>query len=81
MAKTKLTLTIERGVVERARRYALRNDTSISALVGRFLSGLEGGTEADGEYPPIVSGLLGVAEGGGDEGEYRRHLERKYLRD
>lgn len=79
MAKTKLTLTIERDVIERARRFSERNDTSISALVTRFLEGLEPAA-GDAGYSPIVSSLIGIAKGA-DEGDYHRYLEQKYLRE
>lgn len=77
MAKTKLTLTIERDVIERARRFSERNDISISALVTRFLEGLEPG-DGDASHSPIVQSLIGVAKGA-DESDYRGYLERKYL--
>ena len=66
-------------MIERARRYCERHNTSISRLVGDFLARLpleEGEEKAD--RPPIVRSLLGAAEGGPDEEDYHRYLLDKY---
>ncbi len=42
MAKTKLTLSVEKAVIERAKRFSRRNDTTVSEIVTHFLSSLEG---------------------------------------
>src|SRR6185503_4032080 len=38
--KERVNLLLERGAIERARRYSERHDTSISSLVSEFLSRL-----------------------------------------
>lgn len=76
MAKKKLTLSVDERVIERARRYSARNDTSISKLVTDYLSGLESGSEAG--VAPWVQRLRGILPSDASEDEYRRHLEEKH---
>lgn len=79
MPKKRLNITVDEAVVERARRYTRRHNTSISGLVGEFLSHLP---ESDGpgeeNLSPTVRRLLGIASGGPDREDYRRHLLEKY---
>ncbi len=75
MAKTKLTLSVDAGVVERAKRFSRRNDTSISDLVSSFLSSLE---DEGGSVTPIVSRLRGVLPSSASGVEHRAHLETKH---
>lgn len=75
MAKTKLTLSVERRVIERAKRYSERNDTSVSELVSRFLSRLG---EEDGDPAPITTRLVGALAPEGSIDEYHEYLEKKY---
>jgi len=81
---SKLTLSVEGAVVERAKRFARRRDTSISALVERYLEALtrpaarRGGAEVGG-LPPVTARLAGLLQGkGGDRESYRSHLDEKY---
>jgi hypothetical protein len=76
--KKRLNITLDHETAERARRYTKRHDTSISRLVGEFLSQLPDDKEKDSELTPTVKRLLGIAEGGPDREEYRRHLLDKY---
>lgn len=77
MPKKRLNITLDRDAAERARRYSQRHDTSISRLIGEFLSQLPN-EDAERELTPTVSRLLGIAKGGPDREQYRRHLLRKY---
>ena len=79
MSKQRLNITVDPAVIERARRYTERHNTSISRLVTAFLSRLpdEGVPE---ELTPTVKRLLGVARGGPDRQDYRDHLVDKYGR-
>ena len=78
MSKRRLNITVDPSVIERARRYTQRHNTSISRLVTAFLAQLP--VEDDSEQPltPTVRRLLGVAKGAGDREAYRRHLVDKY---
>jgi hypothetical protein len=78
MSLTKLTLSVDEALVEKAREYSRRRGTSISQMVSRFLAALpEGGEE---EYTPTVRRLLGILPPEADLAEYHRHLEEKYQR-
>jgi hypothetical protein len=78
MPKKRLNITIDADVVERARRYTSRHNTSISGLVGEFLAHLPDGDGSTEDLSPTVRRLLGVARGGPDREGYRRHLLEKY---
>ena len=77
MPKKRLNITLDHDAAERARRYSRRHNTSISRLVGEFLSQLPD-EEMHRELTPTVSRLLGIARGGPDREQYRRHLVQKY---
>ena len=79
MPKKRLNITVDAAVVGRARRYTRRHKTSISGLVSEFLAQLPdgSGTESD-DLSPTVRRLLGIAVGGPDREDYRRHLVEKY---
>lgn len=75
MAKTKLTLSVDASVVERAKRFSRRNDTSVSELVSSFLASLE---DEGGSATPIVSRLRGVLPSSASRDEHRAHLEARH---
>ncbi len=78
MSRPRLHITVDPEVLDRARRYAERNNTSISRLVTEFLSGLPGEEEPREELTPTVRRLLGIARQGPDREGYRRHLVERY---
>lgn len=75
MPKKKLTLSVDSTVVERAKRFSRRNETSISKLVSDFLASLE---DREGTSTPVVTRLRGVLPSSSSREEYRAHLEDKY---
>ena len=75
MPKTKLTLSVESAVVERAKRFSRRNQTTVSDLVQEFLSSLE---DSEQGATPVVSRLRGVLPPSASRDEYREHLEAKH---
>ena len=56
---TKLTLTIEKSVIERAKRYASKREKSLSDLVESYLKTLTGDSINCNENTPIVKVLRG----------------------
>lgn len=77
--KRKLTLSVDREVIRRAKALARRWGTSVSALVEERLRGLtEPGRE--GRRPSVVSELRGVLPPDTSLEEHRRHLEEKHSR-
>ena len=74
----KLTLSVDDDVVERAKAFAERRGTSVSALVERYLDLItREATLARDAQPPVLARLRGTLAGADIE-EHRRHLERKY---
>ena len=78
MAKKRLNITTNPEAADRARRYTERHKTSISRLVGEFLSQLPDEEEEVAELTPTVKRLKGIAKGGPDREAYRRHLLKKH---
>lgn len=86
----KLTLSVDEAVVERAKRFARRRGTSVSALVERYLDALAqpGRGRPEGEdaglpslppLPPVTARLAGLLRGAKvDRESYRRYLDEKY---
>jgi hypothetical protein len=79
MSRKKLTLSVDEQVIERARRYSRRHNTSISQLVSNYLAQLDA-DEGEQAYSPTVRRLLGILPSDTDIEQYHRHLEEKYLR-
>jgi len=78
---TRLTLRLDEKLIASAKRHSAASGRSVSQLVADFISLLEAqSTSTDVEVTPRVRALRGVLAGSElDEGEYRRHLENKYL--
>jgi hypothetical protein len=74
---SKLTLSVDRDVVRRARRYAQQQGTSISRLVETYLAAVA--QPASGQAPdaPVLRSLRGSLHKA-DLADYRRHLVAKY---
>ncbi len=78
----KLTLSLNRDVIENAKRYARRNKTSLSALVEnyfRFIARKE--TPHEDTLSPIVKELSGTIKLPDDfnlREEYTTYLTKKY---
>ena len=75
MPKAKLTLSVDPSVVERAKRFSRRNQTTVSELVQDFLASLE---DAEHSATPLTSRLRGVLPQDVSRDEYRDYLEAKH---
>jgi hypothetical protein len=75
-SKKKLTLSVDEKVIERARRYSVRHNTSISQLVTTYLSKLD--SPADQEFSSLVGRLRGVLPQDVEMEDYHRYLEEKH---
>ncbi len=75
MAKTKLTLSVDKALIVRAKQFSRRNDTTVSELVSRFLASLDDDRD---RAAPITSRLRGVRSPGVKREEHQRHLEVKH---
>ncbi|HUG53185.1 MAG TPA: DUF6364 family protein [Vicinamibacteria bacterium] len=76
---SKLTLSVDEKVVERAKRYASRRRTSVSRLVEVYLDALSRPVDGDQDLPPVTRRLRGVLKGRKlPREDYVEYLERKY---
>lgn len=57
---TKLTLTIDKEIISRAKDFAKNQGRSLSNLIEDYLRTLTTSTTEDFEYTPIVNSLKGV---------------------
>jgi len=74
---SKLTLSVEKSVISRARRYAKRQGVSISEMVETYLSAVVTPTHKDPRRAPILQSLRGTLKKA-DIKQYRNHLVAKY---
>lgn len=72
----KLTLSIDSGVIDRAKQYARKRGTSVSQMLRTFLELVSRAPEV-AEDSPVLRRLRASLKGA-DEANYRRHLRRKY---
>jgi len=80
--ETKLTLRLEKELIERAKVYSRKSGKSISRLVADYFILLDTGeqTQASSGLPPLVSSLKGSLRSAAvSEEDYHRYLEDKYL--
>ncbi len=76
MAATKLTLLVDKKIIERTKRYTKHHHTTISRLVSRLLERLTNGDIE--ELPPAVLRLVGVLPKEASLDKHRAHLRDKY---
>lgn len=79
---TKLTLKMDRTVVDRAKRYAQRNGRSLSGIAEDYFRTFVGTAPEQGpRLSGTVAQLAGIARTGrvaDHRTVYRRHIEAKY---
>lgn len=73
---SKLTLSVDEGVVRRAKRFAEKRGTSVSQMVQQFLDLLARPPKPE-EDTPVLRRLRGILKKG-DREDYREHLVAKY---
>lgn len=80
---TKLTLTIEQSIIERAKKYARKKERSLSDLIENYLKALTNeDAKDDDELTPTVKALKGsfkLPEGFDYKKELTDRLSEKYL--
>jgi hypothetical protein len=73
---TKLTLTIEQPVIERAKAYAKEKGSSLSDIIENYLKAITmGHREADKEITPLVRSLMGSFKAPADF-DYKKELAK-----
>ena len=75
--KRAMNLSLDPAVLARAQAYSERHETSISQLVGDFLSALSLDDDSE-RLTPAVRRLRGVAIGAGKRADHHAHLATKY---
>ena len=81
---TKLTLTIEQEIIERAKNYAKDKNRSLSDIIENYLKTLtkEERSHKKKELGPVVKSLKGsfkMPKNMDYKKELKNHLEKKYL--
>jgi len=84
--KTKLTLTLDNTIIEKAKIYAETNNSSISQMVSDYFAFIFTKQEPQKKIQktPILSEISGILAGKNLNAEkikksYKKHLEEKYL--
>jgi len=72
----KLTLSVDDGVVRRAKQYAKRRGISVSAMVETYLAAVAE-PPSTGDSTPVLRSLRGVLKKS-DLSAYGKHLTAKY---
>jgi hypothetical protein len=79
---SKLTLSVEKNVIERAKRFSRVQHKSLSKLVEGYLRDLTRASAGGGNITPKVAALSGVIPAGavskGKKKEYADYLAEKY---
>jgi hypothetical protein len=74
---TKLTVRVPRQLLEKAKRYARENNTTLTELISAYLQRIPvEGSELDNA--PIVRRLTGTLSQNVTLDDYKKHLEEKY---
>ena len=73
---SKLTLSVDDAVVQRAKRYARTRGVSVSELVESYLDSVSKRTETQTD-PPILRSLRGTLKKGSTS-DHKRYLVQKY---
>jgi len=77
----KLTLRLDQKLINRAKKHAKEQGTSVSKMVANYFEALKSDKKDRFEesLPPITKSLVGVLEGVDiSEEDYRTHLEDKH---
>lgn len=83
MESEKLTLRMERALIEKAKRIARERNTSVSRMVASFFESIESTPPSGRRHGEITSRLRGSLKPEGDgtplgEEEYLRYVEEKH---
>jgi hypothetical protein len=77
---TKLTLNLNKSVIEQAKYYAKSNHVSLSKLIENYLDSLSRNSDSADEISPLVASLTGVIpnDSVNEKKEYTDYLTKKY---
>ena len=74
---SKLTLSVDEAVVNRAKRYAKARGTSISKLVETYLSSVSEPASSRTANTPVLRSVRGLLKSA-DVKDYKQYIEKKY---
>lgn len=84
--ETKLTLRLDERIINAAKVYAQEHGISLSKLVANYFQYLTSQNKSVHAKTPILTEIAGILKDVKDvneardlEGDYKRHLEEKYL--
>jgi len=77
MNETKMTVRVPRDLLENAKRYARKHDTTLTRLVSNYLRRISSQDDLVNEAP-IVQHLSGSLSQDVSEADYHSYLEGKY---
>lgn len=78
---TKLTLNLNKSVIESAKDYAKENSISLSKLIENYLHSLTGKNDNENQVSPLVESLTGVISPENEQSvdnDYYDYLREKY---
>ena len=79
MMNTKLTLNIDKGVIDEAKSYAKNHQVSLSKLIENYLNSLTRETKKKPSVSSLVDSLTGIIPNDYDEKkDYRNYIDKKY---
>ena len=76
---TKLTLNLNKSIIENAKDYAKENRTSLSKLIENYLSSITKKESTSSKITPLVESLTGIIPSQNEEKSYDERYE--YLRE
>jgi hypothetical protein len=79
--ETKLTLRLKKKVIDKAKKYAIDHETSLSKLIENYLSAITDDTKPKDSISPLVESLSGVIHLPVNEDhkeKYHKHINEKY---
>lgn len=77
---TKLTLRLNKSIIEKAKQYASERNTSLSKMIENYLQALTNKKEDASDISPLVESLTGVIDVPSDDmkKDYSDFLTHKY---
>ena len=76
MLKTKLTVRVDQDLLENAKRFASKNNTTLTDLIDSFLKQIP--VQGSLKEAPTVRYLTGVLSSNASQDDYKAHLDEKY---
>jgi hypothetical protein len=80
--ETKLTIKLKKNIIDRAKKYANDQDTSLSKLIENYLEAITSPSGGKSKISPLVrsiSGVVKLPEDFNHKEIYHQHLDEKYL--